>query len=172
MTYSEFEQNIQDGDIVFVRSRETFLDKLIVFFTKAAQVHVGIAFWVDIHGIKHLMFMDAQGGGRRKLVSLSYYSENDMDVLIAPYKWEDVVGPALDNLGKIQYGFLEAAYVGISELFERKLNFILPKLDFGDSEICSKYIAELAGLTHIHVSPAKLYRELRKNGIPIRIKKR
>jgi hypothetical protein len=170
-TYEEVANYIKDGDIVFVRNRGTFVHWLISLFTKAPQVHVGIAFWVDIHTVKHLMVIDANGGQRRKLVSLSHYKDHEMDILRAPYDWEKVVHYALEHLGEKEYSWIEAAYIGISEMAERTINFHLPELDFG-SEICSKFVAELVGLDQHRVSPAKLYRMLRMRGIQVRVKVR
>jgi len=170
MSYHELEHLIQDGDIIFVRSKGTFLHNIITYFTTAPQIHCGIAFWIEMHGKRHLLMLETNGGARRRLISVRNYKECDIDVLEAPVKWEEIAHIALDHLGDDrEYGWIEAIYVGITETVERVFGVRLPKYSF-DSEICSKLVADIIKLESTEMSPAKLYDKLRQLGIKRKLK--
>lgn len=164
-TYDQCEPYIEDGDIVFIRSTGSFIHRLIHFFTQSPHVHVGVACWVTIKDVKILLIFDTNGGTRRRVLSLSHFRDHDMDVIVAPTDWNEMVCGALDRLGHREYSWLQAAYIGMCELIEKFCFIKLPMLDFGDdSEVCSKFIAELIQLEHTNVSPACLYKMLLNNG--------
>lgn len=168
-TYEKCESHIQDGDLVFILSDGTFVHSLIEFFTQSPQIHVGVACWVTIHNTKHLLVFDTNGGTRRRVLSLSHFKDHNMDIVAAPVAWEDMVERVVEHLGHREYSWLQAAYIGVLEIIERFFFIRLPSLDFGsESEVCSKFIAEIVQLDQTEVSPAALFKLLMENGVKIR----
>jgi hypothetical protein len=161
-SYERMRSRIRSGDVVFIRSKGKALHTIISFFTNAPQIHVGIAFWMEVYGVKHLMIVEANGFTQRRIVNLSAYRDHDMDIICAPVEWESIVHLALDQIGKVKYGWNAAIYIGVSELCESLFKFRLPPMEFEISEICSKYVAELIGHEESNVSPARLYKALRE----------
>ena len=80
-TYEKAREHINDGDIVFIRDKVGPIVALIRFFTRSRYSHVGIAFWINTGGKKRLMFAEAQGGAKRRIVNISYYDSVNLDVV-------------------------------------------------------------------------------------------
>lgn len=163
-SYERLHDRIQDGDIIFVRSGGEFIHNIISFFTESPHIHVGIAFWMTIHNTRQLMIVEANGFTCRRILNLSEYKHYDMDVISTGLEWMDVSTKALKDIGYINYGWFHACYIGISEFFERVFNRMLPRLEFTDDEICSKFVADCIGYAGNTVSPSRLYTELIKLG--------
>ena len=156
LTYSHNRSKIQSGDVVFLMNRGTRLHRLITYFTRSTHIHVGIAFWVNIQGTNHLMISEANGGAQRRIVNLSHYQDHDMDILSTKHDWEQIGTIALSHLGQVRYGWLQAAYIGIGELFQHLFAVGLPQIIL-PGEICSEFVANVLGLERNYLSPASLY---------------
>lgn len=155
--YEDIRNQIKSGDLVFFHDTNTLTSKVVRFFTKGPYTHCGIAFWVEVCGKKRLMIAEAQGGTKRRILNLSYYCDRDFDVITSLRNWEDICDDALSNLGRVQYSWMEAAYVGVREFIKKYIE--LPHKDF-DGQICSEYIADLQGLDKLNFSPSSLYTTL------------
>ena len=169
MTYEEARKYINDGDIIFIRGEKKFLKNpirsSIMFFTNSVYVHTGIVFWANIAGHKHLLITEAQGGTSRRIVNMSFYETENIDVMEPLKEWNDISTDAVEKLGKVKYGWMDAFYVGLREKFY-KIPF-KPKNFSG--EICSERVANLQGITPSEISPQKLYEILLKNGKKIKL---
>ena len=98
VSYEEARNQIQDGDIIFVRNKQTLSARVVRTFTRSLYSHVGFAFWVEAAGKRRLMMVEAQGGARRRIVNMSYYRENELDIIAAQDDWNDIGSNALTNL--------------------------------------------------------------------------
>lgn len=163
MSFVEAREHIMDGDIVFIKNRRGPLSSLIHVFTRSVYSHVGIAFWMKTGNVRRLMMVEAQGGTSRRIVNLSKYAGDDLDVIEAPQEWDSVVNTALKKLSEVPYGYFEALYVGIVEFAQQYWNITLPRKNF-DGEICSEFVARVYDLPEKHISPQGLFEQLAKLG--------
>lgn len=170
-TYEEARSKIEDGDIVFIRDKVGPVVSLIRFFTRSKYSHVGIAFWIKTAGKKRLMVVEAQGGSKRRIVNISYYNMINLDVFTAPKPWSEVGHNALSKLSQVDYGYLEAIYVGIREFLLQYFNIKIPAADL-HGEICSEYVANVYNLPENHISPNLLLKQLIELGYDYKIKVR
>ena len=159
VSYEEARNQIQDGDIIFVRNKQTLSARVVRTFTRSLYSHVGFAFWVEAAGKRRLMMVEAQGGARRRIVNMSYYRENELDIIAAQDDWNDIGSNALTKLGLVSYGWGEAAYVGLRETLLKVLNIRIARRDF-PGEICSEYVARILKMKEIHISPQLLWEQL------------
>lgn len=169
--YEQFRETVKSGDVVFVHgSKRGFhpLQRLIMWATGSQFTHVGVAFWAQLDGENspRLMVVESQGGTHRRLLNLSYYKESDLSVILAPRPWEHVSSAALERVGKMKYGYLDAIWVGIRERLQITFNWSLPKFNFS-GETCSEFTAKLYLLEETVVSPQTLYEELIKLNHPV-----
>lgn len=160
-SYVEARSLINDGDVVFIRNKNTIVAKAIRFFTKSKYSHVGFAFWIETAGRKRLMMVEAQGKANRRVVNMSFYAGVELDVIAAPRDWCEIGNVALGRLGQVEYSWLEAAYVGIREFLLKYFQIEIPRKDF-PGEICSEYIARILKLPEKHISPQLLWEQLIK----------
>lgn len=168
--YEDARDQIQSGDIIFICNKGLFHHKLITWFTRSEHIHVGIAFWTTIEGGPHLMISEANGGAQRRIVNLSHYKDHDMDIIVAPRPWPEISEKTLERLGQVQYNWIQAGYVGVSEKFQHAFGFSLPDIDM-PGEICSEFVANVLGLRYNHLSPAALFKYLHDElGHPLRVK--
>jgi len=158
-SYDEFHRHIQDGDIIFVRNRPSTTAWIIRIFTKSVYSHVGIAFWMETASVRRLMMVEAQGGASRRIVNMSMYSDQELDVIKAPKPWGLVLKDALSRISQVPYAWMEAVYVGIVEAFLKYFDVQLPRKNFR-GEICSEFVAKMYELPSLHVSPQGLMDEL------------
>ncbi len=89
VTYEQYRDIAQDGDIIFIRGvKNSFVQSVIMFFTDSPYSHVGIAFWAIINDSPRLMIVEAQGGSNRRIINLSFYNDGTLiDVIKAPMSW-------------------------------------------------------------------------------------
>lgn len=163
ITYDQARDKINDGDIIFIRNARTFTSKVIRFFTRSKYSHVGIAFWAIIGGEERLMVVEAQGGTARRIINMSFYAKDQMDIVASPRPWIEYAKEALEHVGIEEYGWFEATYVGLRESLFTYLNILLAPRDF-PGEICSEYVAKMLQLPTPHVSPQGLMNELNVQG--------
>lgn len=168
VSYAEGRNKIKDGDIVFVSNKETLTARVVQFFTQSPYSHCGFAFWVNIAGQRRLMMVEAQGSAKRRIVNMSNYRENELDIVRTKHKWTELAPKALDRLGLIKYGWMDAVYVGICESALKHLNIKLPHKDF-PGEICSEFCARVMGMEQTHLSPQVLWEQLEKRDYKIRV---
>ena len=169
--YQTARDSIQDGDIVFIRDKPGILAKIIRKVTQSHYSHVGIAFWIEVQDTKRLMFAEAQGSTKRRILNLSFYSPYELDVVQSPKDWNLYYNDALATIGQTKYNFLEAVYVGLRDLLMKKFGIKLSPKKF-DGEICSEYVAREVGCFDVCVSPEGLFEELINAGYPIKIQVR
>ena len=154
LTYEQARNYIEDGDVLFMRKGNSFWSKLIRLVTGSDVYHCGIAFWVRDPVYKSRLFVvEAHAGGRR-IVSLSTYANQPMDVLASTVPWEQYCDDLLSNTGRVPYSLLEFLWIGAIELFGIRRHTD----DLG--EVCSKMVAlhfQRAGLDlETDVSPGRL----------------
>ena len=171
VTYAQARSQIQSGDIVFIRNRTGLISRIIQFATKSHYSHVGIAFWLTTGDARRLMMVEAQGGTDRRVLNLSYYENEQLDIVSAPKPWKDVDETALSKLGKVPYGYVEAIYVGIREFLLKYFNVNIPREKF-PGEICSEFVAHVYELPESNISPQLLYEELLQQGCEVKIEVR
>ena len=170
-SYEEARKLIQSGDVVFVRNKKGFVASVIRFFTRSKYSHVGFAFWVEIEGTPRLLMLEAQGGAKRRIVNISFYKEEKLDIIAAPKPWRDIAPTAMENLGQVAYGWLEAGYVGIREALMKGPGWTLPYKDM-PGEICSEFVARMLGMEQTHVSPQLLWEMLEtENEVRVEVRK-
>lgn len=158
--YAKIRNRIKDGDVVFIKNETDFMSKLIRFATFSKYSHVGIAVWVDIEGERRLMMVEAQGGTRKRIVNMSMYDGCEMDVFRDPKtNWNAIKNSVLDRIGVIEYGWLQAIYIGIREFLLKKWSIQLPSKNF-EGMICSEFVAIVYHLDDTNISPQMLYEEL------------
>ena len=168
-TYDKARNQINNGDIIFVRKKKTLVAKIIQFFTRSEYSHCAIAFWIEIAGVNRLMVVEAQGKTKRRILNLSFYKEFDLDVVKVPVPWDSYANEALSKIGVTKYGYISALYVGLREFLLKECNIKLPQKDVdSDDEICSEFIAKVLKLPETVVSPQGLWEELGKK-VDIRI---
>lgn len=156
MQYAQARALIQNGDVVFLRGRGNWFNRLTQWVTRSPYWHAGIAFWMHEGGRRRLMLVEAAQGGRR-IINLSVYADREMDILAAPAAWGDYASAALASAGGVPYGYFDLPAIAVRERLG---------LDTADypGEVCSEMVAKLLRdtgmvLTPV-VSPAKLWREL------------
>ena len=170
-SYDEARKLIQSGDVVFVRNKKGIVASVIRMFTRSKYSHVGFAFWVEIEGRSRLMMLEAQGGAMRRIVNISFYKGLELDVIATPKPWNEVAPNAMESLGQVGYGWLEAGYVGIRELLMKTMGWTLPYKDL-PGEICSEFVARMIELENPHISPQLLWEMLEaENEIRVEVRK-
>lgn len=168
VSYEKARMSIGDGDIVFIKNRKGPLSRIVQFFTRSRYSHVGMAFWMTAGGVARLMMVEAQGGTDRRIVNLSKYKHDDLDVVHAPKLWGVVANDALSHLSEVPYGYLDALYLGVVEFFQKYFDINLPRKDF-PGEICSEFVARVYDLPEHRVSPQSLMDELLELGYGMRL---
>jgi len=166
-SYEQGRELIKDGDIIFVRNSPTLTSKIIRFFTNSPYSHVGIAFWATIGGQQRLLVVEAQGGTKRRVVNMGFYSLLNVDVASSPRDWNEYAVDALESIGIQDYGWFEAGYVGLREVLLHYFNWALSSRDL-PGEICSEFVARLLQLPDPHISPQGLARTLDEIGHPVK----
>lgn len=168
-SYEKARDFIKDGDLVFVCHENRLIPKLISIATRSIYSHVGIAFWAEINNKKRLMIIESQGFTKRRILNMSYYSAKSFHVLSSPRDISEYIDNALETAGKVKYGYIEAAYVGIREFLLKTFNLKLPFKQF-EGEICSEFVARQMLLPETNISPGLLWDILIKKGVTIRLK--
>ena len=160
LTYDQLREHARNGDLIFQHgSRRKPLQWTIMAVTGSKYCHVGMTFWMILGRQRRLFVIEAQNDGRRRIVTGSFYRSDTFDLVRAPVRWYDIRERALERVGEEKYSYLTAIYVGLRELFMRKFNIRLPKIDT-DGEICSEFMASLLGLDDINLSPQRLFSAL------------
>ncbi len=158
--YEKIRDQIEDGDIIFIKGTwNVFTQALIRFSTNSKLYHVGVAFWMSTKTGRRLFILEAHGKSTRRIVNLSYYDKCEMIVMKAPKPWEQIEEEALSKLGKVKYGYIEGAYVGLRDMFMNWFGIKLPSFNLPD-EVCSSLVARLYGMDDPIVSPQALYEDL------------
>lgn len=162
--YARLRSKIKNGDVVFIKNGHEFFSKIIHFMTFSRYSHVGIAVWVTIEQQRRLMIVEAQGGTKKRIINMSMYDGCEMDVYRHPnIRWEWISNGVLDRLGVVEYGWIQAIYVGIREYFMKRWGVRLPSKNFSGM-ICSEFVANVYGLEDTNISPQVLYEELLERG--------
>jgi hypothetical protein len=157
LTYDQLREHARNGDLIFQHgSRRKSLQLAIMAVTGSKYCHVGMTFWMILGRQRRLFVIEAQNDGRRRIVTGSFYKSDTFDLVRAPVRWYDIRERALERVGEEKYSYLTAFYVGLRELFMRKFNIRLPKIDT-DGEICSEFMAHLLGLEDVNLSPQRLF---------------
>lgn len=174
LSYDTARLEIESGDIVFVRGNHSkFVQSLIMFFTKSPYSHVGFAFWMTTeNGLENrLMMVEAQGGTKRRVVNMSFYETRRLDVVTSPVMWNEIEACALSKLGLVEYGWLDALYVGVHDFLLKYFRIKIPHTNM-PGETCSEFVAKCLHLKEVHVSPQELFELLMKQGCETKIKVR
>jgi hypothetical protein len=160
--YEDVRDSIEDGDIVFIKgSWKIPTHAIIMFATRSRLYHVGIAFWMETKTGRRLFMLEAHGKSTRRIINLGYYEKYKMLVMKAPKPWITVEEGALEKLGKVKYGYIEGAYIGLRDMFMNWFGIKLPSFNL-PAEVCSSLVATLYGMEDPIVSPQKLYENLQK----------
>lgn len=163
VSYQDYRQVAQDGDIVFVcGSWKSIIQAIIMFFTGSRYVHVFLAFWMTTNNSRRLMVVEAQGGSKRRIISCSFYDDDKLVVIPAPKPWNQVEDVALQRVGIEDYSWITAIYVGLRNFVWNKLHIRLPRARH-PSEICSEFVARVYQLPQRDVSPGELLQMLQQN---------
>lgn len=158
--YAKLRPKIKNGDIVFIKNDSSWISKLIHYCTFSSYSHVGIAVWVTIENERRLMIVETQGGTKKRIVNMSIYDGCEMDVFRSPDKtWMNIRSEVMDRLGIVEYGWIQAIYIGIREFFMKKWSIKLPMKNFSGM-ICSEFVAKVFNLREVYVSPQRLYEQL------------
>lgn len=171
MDYSEIRNKIVSGDIVFIKgNKNSLVDRLIMFFTRSKYSHVGIAFWLYDTALKkdRLMIVEAQIFNRLRIVNMSFYKGEKIDIVSSPLPWNKMGDIAFKRLGEVKYGWFDAAYVGIREWLLAHNICSLPKKNIDSGEICSEFVARVLNFKDRNLSPQKLFESLMKMGQKIK----
>lgn len=146
-------RDVDDGDLVAVRSRNGGLPALTRFFTRSPYTHTAVVIRLD--GEAWLAEMSAGGNN---LIPLARRAAQALDVFGFPGDRHLVRRCVLESLGrKISYDFMDLIRIAAWNLVQ----FELPRSDRGGM-VCSAYSAalwQLAGValkTPVIASPADL----------------
>lgn len=167
-TYEEARGLIGNGDVVFFTGYPTLFAFFIRLFTRSEWYHVGIAFWMEIEGVRRLMLLEANRHGR-SIVPMSRYSGKKMLVCKTPTTWQQMVsGGAIEKVAGVEYGWLDIISLFIYEVILKKRPPDFP------GEVCSEMVAKLlrrGGIPLVTMqSPGNLFKELtRLNAIKTRL---
>lgn len=163
MDYATAREIIKDGDIIFIKRRKDSINPFSWLTTKLLHTrfyHVAVAVWMESdYGNRRLMVVEAHAGARR-MVPMSLYSNHSMEVLrLKNLDFSKVADNLIENVGVINYGYLDFVMIGIKEIFG------LPSRD-NNGEVCSEMAAKMLiqggykKLSDSLVSPKKLYEEM------------
>jgi len=159
LTYEQARTVIQDGDIVFFHGFSSWkhpIETLIRFVTNSPFTHVNIAFWVDVAGKSRLMAVEAQGGTKRRIISMSHYADKPMTVVEGVKNWNLLADDALSRIELQRYSYFTAVYAGLRDFSVNVFGIKLPKMNH-PGEICSEFCAKMQGLSETDLSPGALY---------------
>lgn len=159
--YSDIRNLISSGDIIFLKTN-TLAGKIIRFFTNSPYTHVCMAFWIHSNSsVSRLLVVEAQGGTRRRIINLSDYIKYDWTIINNLGDWSSQEPEALDKLGNVSYGWINASYFGIRQFLLKTLRIKLPRKSFS-GEICSEFVANILKLEESRVTPSELFDVLTK----------
>lgn len=156
LTYSQARKMFNTGDVVFFEQSTTGVhpvSSMVAFFTRSRVVHVGIACWATIGDKRRLMLVEAQGGARRRVVNLSFYQDRTMHVIPSQRPLGDYLDTAVNRLGQVRYGYLDACYIGLREVLKNIV--VLPRKNFS-GEICTEFVSTMMGFDVPPLSPHSL----------------
>lgn len=168
LKYLDARELIQDGDILSFRPHPSeYVKRLTCLVTNTPYYHTGMAVWLSPEvGIKRLFVIEAHKGGRR-LIPMSLYEEDIIDVICCPIDFSKVSAEVLEKVGKVPYGYIDFVIIGLKEMIG------LPSTDHS-GEVCSEFVAKtcVAGgvkISDTDISPGKLDAELIKLGAQRRV---
>jgi hypothetical protein len=141
MSYNEIRSKIKSGDLVFLKAAG--IGKAITAITGGTYSHCGIAVWLHDEYTERLMLIEAFEGGRR-VVSLSCYANRQFIVLDSELNYSAISSEALDNTGKVGYGYFDFIKIGIRDLLMR--HGIAPVFRDSPGEVCSEFVAKMLKL--------------------------
>jgi len=160
VTHEQVYSQINNGDLMFVANFDHISSRLIQFATRSPYSHVAILFWVTTPaGDKRLMVVECQGGTTKRVQDFDFYLKRPLNIVAAPKDWASYEAAALEYVGVIKYGYIEALYSGFRDFFYDYLGIKIPKLNF-KGEICSEFVARVLGMTSEDVTPADLFKAL------------
>lgn len=165
LQYENTRKFFQDGDIVFFSGGDkTLIRKIICWFSKGEQYHVGIVFWMTVGNSRRLMLAESQPDGFR-IINLGFYSSRKMTVFCCPVKWSDIQERVTGSAGGVDYDFLDMALIGMHERFGTPS----PGAHTGSGEVCSSIVARIlneGGMSlQTLVSPQNLFDQFLKNNL-------
>lgn len=119
MNYQQARSQIEDGDVISVRTAHGLFGRATQFFTRKVYTHNGIAVWLDGG-----LWMVEINGGKNHAIPLSQLEGEDFDVFLPPpdlYR-SNIRKAALESLRvKVKYGYLAAFAVGLLGLLKLKI---------------------------------------------------
>ena len=160
VSYESVRDTIKDGDLLFVHGNWTWkhpIQAIIMAATGSSLYHVGICFWMNTADTPRLMMVESHGGSNRRILNASFYDDHKVSVLPAPKPWsKEVCDVALAKVGKEDYGYMDAIYVGFRDFMLQHFSVHLPERHF-DDEICSEFVANVYDLPQKAISPKDLW---------------
>lgn len=170
-TYDDIRNQIKNGDLIHLYRADkplprTVLHWVINFFTGSPIYHNVVALWVTTDGgVRRLMCVESHIKGGKRIVPLSMYANERMEVQPLPdHASFDAMEPTLmARVGQQRYGIFDFITIGLREFFGIKIG------DAG-GQVCSEMAAEAwisggVGLPGTLLSPGRLRGELIKLGV-------
>ncbi|MFZ6747417.1 hypothetical protein [Undibacterium sp. Ren11W] len=118
MNYQDARSQIEDGDVIAVRTAHSLFGKLTQFFTRKIYTHNGIAVWLD-----EGLWMVEINGGKNHAIPMSQLEGDDFDVFLPPQELtrSNIRKAALESLRvKVKYGLAAAFMIGLLGLLKLK----------------------------------------------------
>lgn len=153
--YSEARKEIKNGDIVFVSESNSFLGKLIQWFTGSPIYHVGIACWIIAPNGERILCSVEQWYGGRRIVNMRTYTCSSLIVMENPVPdFNSYCGELIANTGD-DYGNLDFIGAGLYDKFDIKSKNY-------SGEICSEMVMRIINSKlklkyYSVISPQKLF---------------
>lgn len=135
--YEQGRLHVADGFIVFFKATK-LAHRLVTMVTGGSYSHCGILTWMESHGVKRLMLIEAFMGGTR-IVNLRSYSKREMLVMDLGIDW-GLQGEALfQKTGHNPYGLMDFLSIGVKDL-TTKVGMPVRMPNF-KGEVCSELVA-------------------------------
>jgi hypothetical protein len=161
LPYNQGRDLIKNGDIVTVLRPKKFslFASTISFFTGSPIYHTGIAVWLtnETTSEKRLFLVEAMDS-RRRIISLSEYSKQDLHVLAMPnyVNFQLFADDLLAKINVAPYSYLKAIWSGIKQYCW------LPTIN-EEGEFCSEMVAKMwkkggFPITDTCINPAEMER--------------
>ncbi|MBN3779948.1 hypothetical protein G3O06_20640 [Burkholderia sp. Ac-20345] len=138
MKYADARSQIQDGDLIAVRSRTGVMPALIRTVTQSPYTHTAVAVWVGSDDARRLLVAESNEGGC-SLSPLSHYADIDFDVFPCPVDRPAALAHLWGLVGEpIAYGYVDLLRIAGNRL----LGVPLPPPDT-ERLICSALSARI-----------------------------
>ena len=157
MTYNEFRETAQDGDLLFLHlDPHNYHSRITAFWTGSLLTHAAFVFWYE----GRLLVAESTTHGGSRIALASEYRTRTIETIRAPKPWDTIVDNALARSGHSTYGWFSATYIGLRDWLRTHADIKLPVIKGNKNKACSEYVAEVLGLSDADITPQRLWETL------------